>query len=213
MWFSQHFYLIHFLQIYFSIIGKEEYLKSVAYLSRLFTKQIKRCKSYKRTKPVIGISFMGGNYHGDNSLLVNDYGFIRKIENRNSEDEVIKLYLIRLDLVSKMVYTKNEARLVRWMRLMNASSLEEMKEIGSGDEYMEEAIQYAEEFLKEEGTTFQDKLNFEKSKSFNNGEESGILKTAKNMLLDGLNIKSIMKYTGLSKEEIKNLTQSNDSIK
>src|SRR5699024_2165484 len=116
---------------------------------------------------------------GDNSLLVNDYGFIRKIENRNSEDEVIKLYLIRLDLVSKMVYTKNEARLVRWMRLMNASSLEEMKEIGSGDEYMEEAIQYAEEFLKEEGTTFQDKLNFEKSKSFNNGEESGILKTAK----------------------------------
>lgn len=197
----------------YTSFGKEEYLKSVAYLSRLFTKQIKRGKSYKRTKPVIGISFMSGNYHGDNSLLVNDYGFIRKIENRNSEDEVIKLYLIRLDLVSKIVYTKNEARLVRWMRLMNASSLEEMKEIGSGDEYMEEAIQYAEEFLKEEGTTFQDKLNFEKSKSFNNGKEiglkegekKGILKTAKNMLKKKYPVQDIAELTNLTIEEIKNI--------
>ena len=89
----------------YTSFGKEEYLKSVAYLSRLFTKQMKKGKSYKKSKPVIGISFMSGNYHEDNSLLVNDYGFIRKIENRNKEDEVIKLYLIRLDLVSKIVYT------------------------------------------------------------------------------------------------------------
>ena len=88
---------------------------------------------------------------------------------------------------------------------MNASSLEEMKEIGSGDEYMEEAIQYAEEFLKEEGTTFQDKLNFEKSKSFNNGEESGILKTAKNMLKKKYPIQDIAELTNLTIEEIKNI--------
>lgn len=104
---------------------------------------------------------------------------------------------------------------------MNASSLEEMREIGSGDEYMEEAVKYAEEFLKEEGTTFQDKLDFEKSKSFNNGEEiglkegekNGILKTAKNLLKMQFSVQDIAKATGLSKEEIKNLTQSNDSIK
>ena len=88
-----------------------------------------------------------------------------------------------------------------------------MKEIGSGDEYMEEAIQYAEEFLKEEGTTFQDKLNFEKSKSFNNGEEiglkegekKGILKTAKNMLKKKYPIQDIAELTNLTIEEIKNI--------
>ena len=88
-----------------------------------------------------------------------------------------------------------------------------MKEIGSGDEYMEEAIQYAEEFLKEEGTTFQDKLNFEKSKSFNNGEEiglkegekKGILKTAKNMLKKKYPVQDIAELTNLTIEEIKNI--------
>ena len=92
---------------------------------------------------------------------------------------------------------------------MNASSLEEMREIGSGDEYMEEAVKYAEEFLKEEGTTFQDKLDFEKSKSFNNGEEigekNGILKTAKNMLKKKYPIQDIAELTNLTIEEIKNI--------
>ena len=78
---------------------------------------------------------------------------------------------------------------------------------------MEEAIRYAEEFLKEEGTTFQDKLNFEKSKSFNNGEEiglkegekKGILKTAKNMLKKKYPIQDIAELTNLTIEEIKNI--------
>lgn len=209
------------LKMYTSF-GKEEYLKSVSYLSRLFAKQLKKGSSYKETKPIIGINFMSGNYHNDKSLLVNDYGFIRKIEKRNKEDEVIKMYLIRLDLVSKIVYTKDTHRLVRWLKLMTAKSLEEMKEIGDKDKIMEDTIRYVENFLKEEGTTFQDKIDFETSKAFNNGEEiglkkgreigkrSGILETAKKMLLDGLNIKSIMKYTGLSKEELENISNEKE---
>ena len=37
------------------------------------------------------------------------------------------------------------------------------------------------------------------------GRKAGIIETATNMLKDGLNINTIAKYTGLSKEEIKKL--------
>ena len=88
-----------------------------------------------------------------------------------------------------------------------------MKQIGKDDEVMEQAIKYIDEFLEKEGTTFQDKIDYEKVKSFDDGEETGIIKgrkagiieTAKNMLKDGLNVNTIAKYTGLSKEEIKKL--------
>ena len=88
---------------------------------------------------------------------------------------------------------------------MNAQSYEEMKEIGKEDEVMEQALKYIDEFLEKEGTTFQDKIDYEKVKSFDDGEKAGIIKTAKKMLKDGLNINSVAKYTGLSLEEIKEL--------
>ena len=88
---------------------------------------------------------------------------------------------------------------------MNAQSHEEMKRNGKGDEVMEQTIKYIDEFLEKEGTTFQDKIDYEKVKSFDDGEKTGIMKTAKKMLKDGLNINTIAKYTGLSKEEIKKL--------
>ena len=38
-----------------------------------------------------------------------------------------------------------------------------------------------------------------------NAREEGLIETAKNMLQDGMSINIIMKYTGLSKEEIENI--------
>ena len=96
---------------------------------------------------------------------------------------------------------------------MNAQSHEEMKRIGKDDEVMEQAIKYIDEFLEKEGTTFQDKIDYEKVKSFDDGEKagiikgekSGIMKTAKNLLNMNFSMDDIMKATGLSREEIKKL--------
>ena len=129
----------------------------------------------------------------------------------------MEMYLVRLDLVKNIVYNKTNERLVRWLKFMNTQSYEEMKQIGKDDEVMEQAIKYIDEFLEKEGTTFQDKIDYEKVKSFDDGlikgekagiikgKKAGIIETAKKMLKDGLNINSIAKYTGLSKEEIENL--------
>ena len=44
---------------------------------------------------------------------------------------------------------------------------------------MEQTIAYVDEFLRSEGTTFQDKIDYEKNKSFDDGERASLLKTAK----------------------------------
>ena len=49
---------------------------------------------------------MEGNYHYNNFDFINDYGFINKRSYGRIKDEYIEMYLIRLNLVSNIRYTK-----------------------------------------------------------------------------------------------------------
>ena len=86
---------------------------------------------------------------------------------------------------------------------MKSKSMEEMKEIGKGDKTMEDVIKYVDWFLKEEGTTFQDKIEYEKAKE----KRKSLLETAKNLLDMNIPITSIIKATGLSEKEIVKLKE------
>ena len=88
---------------------------------------------------------------------------------------------------------------------MNAESIEEMKKIAKGDDAMEQAIAYVDQFLKEEGTTFQDKIEYEKAKGEAKGKRNTLLETARNMLDMNMPVADISKATGLSKTEIEAL--------
>ena len=79
-----------------------------------------------------------------------------------------------------------------------------MSIIESDDEAVKRSIAYVQEFLKENGTTWQDKLNYEKNKA----RDEGLIETAKNMLKDNMDMKEISKYTGLSKAEIEALKEN-----
>ena len=84
--------------------------------------------------------------------------------------------------------------------------MEEIKRIGGSDEVMEQAIKYMEEFLKdEEIQDIYDKIADVEYRAKEEGLEQGIIKTAKNMIQNGLSVSEIMKYTGLSKEEVEAL--------
>ena len=85
---------------------------------------------------------------------------------------------------------------------MNAESIEEMEKIAKGDDVMEQANAYVDQFLKEEGTTFQDKIEYEKAKSEAKGREEDKMETAITMLNKNYSISEIMDITGLSKTEI-----------
>ena len=70
---------------------------------------------------------------------------------------------------------------------------------------MKQAIAYVNQFLKEEGTTFQDKIEYEKAKSEAKGREDDKKETAVTMLNKNYSISEIMDITGLSESEIEAL--------
>ena len=113
--------------------GREEFNKSVSYLTRIFSSQLERGENYQKVKKTIGINLMKGNYNLNNFYLVNDYGFINKLNYGGIKDECLEMYLIRLDLVWEKVYNDNNKRFIKWLKFINVESLEEMRKIVKGD--------------------------------------------------------------------------------
>ena len=145
---------------------------------------------------------MEGNYHYNNFDFINDYGFINKRSYGRIKDEYIEMYLIRLDLVSDIRYTKREERFIKWINLINARDTKEMEAISKGDEVMEETVKYVRRFLNNEDILEKyDKMNT----LIDQAEYKGILKTARNLLKLNVPDKDISTATGLSKEEIEAL--------
>lgn len=129
---------------------------------------------------------MKGNYNFNNFYLINDYGLV----------------MIRLDLVKKKVYNDNNERFIKWLKLINTESLEEMRKIAKGDEVMEQALEFMEEFLNdEEIRNVYDKIN--DVKYYAKKEEK--VETAKNMLKKGFSLQEISEITNLSIKEINDL--------
>ena len=132
------------------------------------------------------INFMKGNYNFNNFYLINDYGLV----------------MIRLDLVKEKVYNDNNERFIKWLKLINTESLEEMRKIAKGDEVMEQALEFMEEFLNdEEIRNVYDKIN--DVKYYAKKEEK--IETAKNMLKKGFSLQEISEITNLSINEINDL--------
>ena len=88
---------------------------------------------------------------------------------------------------------------------MVAKNMEEIENIGKGDDAMEQSVAYVKEFLKENGTTFQDRLIYEKNVGRDEGKKENAIETAKNLLNTSLTIEEIAAATGLSYKEIEAL--------
>ena len=193
---------------------KEEFNKSISYLTRIFSNQLERGENYLEVKKIVGINLMKGNYNYNNFYLINDYGFINKLNYGVIKNECLEMYLIRLDLVKENVYNYNEERFIKWLKFINAKDIVEMKEIGNGDERMEQALKFMEEFLNdEEIRNVYDKINdvkrYAKRQGVKEGKAEGRrdekFEIARNMLKINLDITSIMAVTGLTKNEIEAL--------
>ena len=150
---------------------------------------------------------MHGNYNYNNFDFVNDYGFINKKNYGVIKDEYLEMYLVRLDLLEELRYTDiNKEKFVRWIRLINAKGVDEMKKIAKGDRIMQETVEFVENFLNsEERLEKYDKINILLSQAEDKGRDEEKITTAKNMLDDGVEISMIMKYTNLPKEKIEAL--------
>ena len=201
------------LEIYKEFYLKD-YKKSLAYISRKYSNQFERGRNYKSGKKVTGINIILNNHLKSPKIFMNDYVFIDKFNYRNMNNKYLEMVLLNIDRVSKIVYDKNEEKLIKWLRMIGAKSMEELREIAKGEREMEQAIAYMEDFLNdEEIQDHYDKIvdvaEKAEQKGLTKGRTEGKrlanMKTAKNMLKKKYPIQDIAELTNLTIEEIKSI--------
>ena len=194
--------------------GETECKKSLAYASYIYSHQLRKNNPYKRLKKVTSFNIMNGNYKLSNNEIINKYELINVISHEKILNESIEMLLIRLDILDKISYSKSEERFIRWCRLINAKTREEIMEIAKGDELMMSTVEMVDNFINDPEviSIFHDDswkvVSAEqrgKDKGIVEGEKKGLLKTAKNMLLRNYTPKEISEITNLSISEIKKL--------
>ena len=189
---------------------KKHFSKSLSYNARIYSDQLERGKDYTGIKKVIGINIIDNNHYFKNNYLLSNYSFINRIDNKVIDNNFIDVLVIRLDIVSKIVYNVKEVRILRWLHFIAAKSLEEMRKIAKGDDVMEQALSFMESFLNDEHIRdVYDKINDvkedAKEEGMAQGKRENAIKTAQNLLSTSLSIEEIAKATGLTIKEVEAL--------
>ena len=192
----------------YTSFGKEEYNKSYNYTYRTYSNQMtyKNKPRYRDCKKVTCLNLIPSNYQDSNNYLVNGYVPKHKITNKVIEKGETELVLIRLDKAKNyLIQWEYEERFIRWLKIINATSIKEMEKIGRSDIVMEQSIEFLKWYRKEYDS-WHEELKESEAIGEARGEKSGIkknqIKTAKKMLELNMDIPTIMKITGLSKKKI-----------
>jgi len=215
----------------YTSFGKEEYNKSYNYTYRTYSNQMtyKNKPRYRDCKKVTCLNLIPSNYQDSNNYLVNGYVPKHKITNKVIEKGETELVLIRLDKAKNyLIQWEYEERFIRWLKIINATSIKEMENIGRSDVIMEQSIEFLKWYRKEydswheelkESEAIGEKRGIELGEAIGEargelrgkqlGEKRGIeknqLKTAKNLLKMGIDIETIIKATGISKTALKKI--------
>lgn len=186
--------------------GETECKKSLAYASYIYSHQLRKNNPYKRLKKVTSFNIMNGNYKLSNDEIINKYELINVISHEKILNESIEMLLIRLDILDKISYSKSEERFIRWCRLINAKTREEIMEIAQGDELMMSTVEMVDSFINDPEviSIFHDD-SWKVVSAEQRGKDKGIIQTAKNMLKENCNPEFISRVTNLSISEIKKL--------
>lgn len=200
------------LEMYKYPFTKEMFNKSFAYMSRLYSNQIKikskiDVTNYRNMHKVISINLIKGNYKKMNNNLVNKYIFGKDKGVEIIDSDNVVMYLIRIDLVTNMAYNEGEDKFITLLRLINARSVEEMAKYTKGDETMNEVMEYVTNWNNESSKYGIDRY-LEELK--NEVRKQTRLEDAKTLLLEKFDIEFISKVTNLSEEEIMELKMQNE---
>ncbi len=117
-----------------------------------------------------------------------------------------------------MVYNNTNKRFIKWLKLINSKSIEEMEKYAKGDKIMENSIRVLKEWNEERDKDAVERYYGEKmlevkeegiEQGLEKGLEQGMAKEkkliAKNLLSLNISVDKIKQATGLSLKEIKSL--------
>ena len=192
------------------------------YLSKMYTKTIKKSQDYSSLEKCIAILIT--NYNID--IIKNIPKYITKWSIREEEyqkivlTDVMEIYIIELNKFKDYKEKSNHNSLNSWIEFIESPEVVDMsnKEIQKAKKVLEEISQDEhEQYLAElrekyimdqkaiEDAGYDKGLNVGYNKGLKTGIAQGIKQIAKKMLNEKIDLDTISRITGLSIQELKNL--------
>ena len=185
----------------------------VFYLSKMYTQNLKKSHNYSELNKCISILFIDFELEKLKEIpkYLTKWNIREETYGKIILTDVLELYIIDLSKIEK--YSESTS-LDTWVKFISNSEDLNME---NADESIKKAKEVLDEISEDEHEQYlahlREKYIFERQgieeagfdKGLAKGKAEGIEAVAKKMKEDNIDIKAIMKYTGLTKEEIEKL--------
>ena len=185
----------------------------IFYLSKMYTQNLKKSHNYSELNKCISILFIDFELEKLKEIpkYLTKWNIREETYSKIILTDVLELYIINLSKVEK--YSENKL-LDTWVKFISNSEDLNME---NADESIKKAKEVLDEISEDEHEQYlahlREKYIFERQgieeagfdKGLAQGSKSKQIEIAKKMKEDNIDIKAIMKYTGLTKEEIEKL--------
>ena len=192
------------------LIDKNNIIERMLYYwSKMYTKQIKAGDDYNKLEKTIVILIADFNIKGLEEV---EYHSTWKIIETNSVKKLILTDKFELDIIEllKIKGRENEKdQLLDWLIFLENPESERVTRKMEENENLKEAVEKLDRISEDEKMQriieLREKAIRDEHAIYAKGVDDGIIKIAKNMLKENIDIEMIIKVTGLTKEEIENL--------
>ena len=113
--------------------------RSLFYNSKLFVSSVRKGEDYRNAKACIHIGILDFTLFPDQK----EFYSIHKITNIKTGriySDKLAFHVVELSKLKQASETEKGTEVYRWARLISAGSIQEMKTLAKGDEYMKETV-------------------------------------------------------------------------
>ena len=195
--------------------------RSLFYLSKMYTEQIKQGEDYESLKKCIHVGILNFN------LFRHDRYYSRfhiwEDTSREMYTDKFEIHILELPKLAQYEYPQTE--LLRWAQFFGAKNREEMQMLAEQDKYIDKAYRRLEEMSADEQKRWEYEMRQKairdhrhmlasgrregekigEQRGLEQGESKKAVEIARKMLGDKMPIEKVAEYSGLSLEEIQKL--------